>query len=161
MRWWSSPSSCPASTVCVCFVQLRCWYKEAILLQISLQSLTHHPPHPTPDPHDRHADLLPGRLIAWSGSLEQVKEMVCVCVWHSNEQGWCWRGMMSLSSQSVIDDLTDTSASCRTSRALWIHLMTYLSVCVEQEDRVRESFPQGDMKGSKHLSSRCVAKVSM
>lgn len=54
---------------------------------------------------------------------------LCVCVWHSNEQGWCWRSMMSLSSQTVIDDLTDTSASCRTSRALWIHLMTYLSVC--------------------------------
>lgn len=78
MRWWSSPSSCRASTVCVCCVRLTYWYKEAILPQTSLLSPTRQPQRPTHGPHDRHADQCPEHLTAWTESSEQVMEMVCV-----------------------------------------------------------------------------------
>lgn len=85
MRWWGSPSFCHASTVCVCCVRLRCWYKEVILLQTSHQSPTHRPPRPTLALRGKHGDPHPGPLTAWNGSSEQVEDVgimcVRVCVW--------------------------------------------------------------------------------
>lgn len=86
-RWWSSPSSCPASTVCVCCVPLKCWYKEVTLLQTFPRSPTRRHPHQIHARQDRHGDPCPGPLTAWNGSSEQV-ERTCwcyeyVCVWFS------------------------------------------------------------------------------
>ena len=87
MRWWSSPSSCLASTVCVCCAPPRCWYREVILLQTSLQSPTHRHPRPTLAPRVRPEDPHPGPPTALNGSSEQVDEgcVQIMCVFGSTD----------------------------------------------------------------------------
>lgn len=72
MEWWSSPSCCRASTVCVCCAPLKCCYKEVTLLLTSPRSPSHQPPPLIHARQDRHGDPRPGLPTAWNGSSEPV-----------------------------------------------------------------------------------------
>lgn len=72
MEWWSSPSCCRASTVCVCCAPLKCWYKEVTLLLTFPRSPSHQPPLLIHARQDRHGDPRPGLPTAWNGSSEPV-----------------------------------------------------------------------------------------